>query len=82
VPVVRSSPTLRSLRDHRAGDVVELTFVRDAHAFMAGRTEPSWFARGTTVTGHLIRVNPTMRRVVVALPTGLATFQEEDVEPI
>lgn len=82
MPVLRASPRSPSLRDRRAGEVVELTFVRDAHAFLAGRSEPRWFTRGSTVSGQLIRVNETMRRVVVALPAGLATFQEEDVEAL
>ncbi len=70
------------LRAHRAGDVVEIEMVRTAHAFLAGRPDPVWFREGARVTGSLVRINSVMRRVVVALPEGLATFQEEDVETV
>lgn len=70
------------LRARRPGDAVALVMVRDAHAFLAGRPDPVWFAQGARVTGRLVRINPVMRRVVVALPQGLATFQEEDVETV
>jgi hypothetical protein len=70
------------LRAHRVGDVVQLAMLRTAHAFLAGRPDPVWYREGARVTGSLVRINPMMRRVVVALPEGLATFQEEDVEAV
>ena len=70
-----ASPPVR-----RSGEVVELTMLRDAHAFLAGRSDPVWYRRGTRVAGPLVRVNANMRRIVVALPEGLATFQQEDVD--
>ncbi len=70
------------LRALRAGDVVEIKMVRTAHAFLAGRADPVWYREGARVTGSLVRINSVMRRVVVALPEGLATFQEEDVETV
>jgi hypothetical protein len=85
VPAHRSSRSPLApvpLRAHRVGDVVELAMVRTAHAFLAGRPDPVWYREGTRVTGSLVRINPVMRRVVVALPEGLATFQEEDVEAV
>lgn len=85
MPAYRSSrPALAPvpLRAHRAGDVVEIEMVRTAHAFLAGRPDPVWYREGARVTGSLVRVNSVMRRVVVALPEGLATFQEEDVEAV
>ena len=78
----RPSLTPGSLRARRAGDVVELAMVRTAHAFLAGRPDPVWYREGARVTGSLVRINSVMRRVVVALPEGLATFQEEDVEAV
>lgn len=70
------------LRARRAGDVVEIRMVRTAHAFLAGRSDPVWYREGARVRGPLVRINSVMRRVVVALPEGLATFQEEDVETV
>lgn len=81
VPSPSRSPTRAAPPpDRRSGEVVELTMLRDAHAFLAGRSEPVWYRRGTRVVGPLVRVNENMRRIVVALPEGLATFQQEDVE--
>lgn len=85
MPVVGPVPPHASphpLRARRAGEVIELAMLRDAHAFLAGRPDPVWFRSGSRVSGTLVRVNPVMRRVVVALPQGLATFQEEDVEAL
>ena len=85
MPAYRPSPPLHPpvpLRAHRTGDVVQIRMLRTAHAFLAGRPDPVWFREGSEVTGSLVRVNPVMRRVVVALPEGLATFQEEDVETV
>lgn len=85
MPAYRSSPPSHApvpLRAHRAGDVVEIQMVRTAHAFLAGRPDPVWFREGARVRGSLVRINSVMRRVVVALPQGLATFQEEDVEAV
>jgi hypothetical protein len=85
VPAYRPSrpvPAPVPLHAHRAGDVVELAMVRTAHAFLAGRPDPVWYREGARVTGSLVRINSVMRRVVVALPEGLATFQEEDVEAV
>ena len=85
MPAYRPSrPSLAPVpqRAHRAGDLVEIEMVRTAHAFLAGRPDPVWYREGSRVTGSLVRINSVMRRVVVALPEGLATFQEEDVEAV
>ena len=85
MPAYRPSPPSTApvpLRAHRAGDQVEIQMVRTAHAFLAGRPDPVWFREGARIRGSLVRINPVMRRVVVALPEGLATFQEEDVETV
>ncbi len=85
MPAYRPSPPSHApvpLRAHRAGDLVEIQMVRTAHAFLAGRPDPVWYREGARVTGSLVRINSVMRRVIVALPEGLATFQEEDVETV
>lgn len=63
----------------RVGDQVEFRMTRDSHGFVAG-DGPRGYRRGETVRGQLIRINHGMRRLVLALPTGLTTFHLEDVE--
>lgn len=66
----------------RTGEYVALRMLRDAHAWFVGHRDPVYFARGTRIEGSLVRHNTTMRRLIVALPEGWATFDEEDVELI
>lgn len=75
-PNLSPSPTYADLR---VGEEVELEMTRNSHGFVAGGG-PRGYQRGERVRGRLIRVNHGMRRLVVALPTGLTTFHLEDVE--